>query len=258
MNIHFHKYQGTGNDFVIIDDRTNNFPKDNSKLVAKLCDRRFGIGADGLMLLRNQEGFDFKMVYFNSDGKEGSMCGNGGRALVQFAHDLGIITEKCIFIAVDGPHTATVSEGLIHLRMIDVADLEVTEEDYFMNTGSPHHVEFIKDLMEFDVFNNGQNIRNSIRYKPEGTNVNFVEKLGKRKIKVRTFERGVEDETLSCGTGVTAAAISSFLEHEMDSPIEIEVLGGNLSVSFDIIDDIFTNIHLIGPALKVFEGDIKI
>lgn len=258
MNIHFHKYQGTGNDFVIIDDRTNEFPKDNAELVAKLCDRRFGIGADGLMLLRNQEGFDFEMVYFNSDGNEGSMCGNGGRALVQFAHDLEIISEKCTFIAVDGPHTATVSEGLIHLRMIDVEDLEVTEEDYFMNTGSPHHVEFVKNIMDFDVFNNGQSIRHSLRYQPAGTNVNFVEKLGKRKIKVRTFERGVEDETLSCGTGVTASAISSFLEHEMDSPIEIEVLGGYLSVSFDIIDDIFTNIYLIGPAIKVFEGDIKI
>jgi diaminopimelate epimerase len=258
MKLKFYKYQGTGNDFVILDDRDSSFPKENDELVSKLCDRKFGIGADGLMLLRSQEGFDFEMVYFNADGKEGSMCGNGGRALVQFAFDLGVISDECRFIATDGEHLAKISDGLVHLKMVDVEDIEITDEDYFMNTGSPHHVEFVKELAEFPVFENGKKIRTSKRYEPAGTNVNFVEVKGKRHIAVRTFERGVEDETLSCGTGVTACAIASFLEFEMKSPIEIEVLGGKLSVSFEIKNDIFTNVNLIGPAQKVFEGEIEI
>jgi diaminopimelate epimerase len=258
MKQKFYKYQGTGNDFVIIDDRAAAFPKENTELVANLCNRKFGIGADGLMLLRTHEGFDFEMVYFNSDGKEGSMCGNGGRALVQFAYDLGIIKGECKFIASDGEHLAKISEGLVHLKMIDVEDIEITGDDYFMNTGSPHHIEFVDELKNYPVFEKGKEIRESIRYIPNGTNVNFVELLGKKKIAVRTFERGVEDETLSCGTGVTACAIATFLEKEMDSPIQIEVLGGKLSVSFEIKQDIFTNIYLIGPAEKVFEGEVEI
>lgn len=257
MKLHFYKYQGTGNDFVIIDDRKSTFPKEDKKLVAKLCDRRFGIGADGLMLLCDHKDYDFEMVYFNADGAESSMCGNGGRALVKFAHDLGMIGEECLFIATDGEHKAKVDGDLVHLNMIDVEDIEVTLDDYFMDTGSPHYVEFTdQDMNDFPVVASGKEVRHSSRFSPAGTNVNFVQKLAKDQIFVRTFERGVEDETLSCGTGVVACAISSFLEKEMDSPIKIKALGGELSVSFDATEEGFTNIYLIGPAGKVFEGDI--
>ena len=259
MKLSFYKYQGTGNDFVIIDDRESLFPRENHDLVARLCDRKFGVGADGLMLLRDHKDYDFEMVYFNADGKEGSMCGNGGRALVKFAFDLGVIKEECLFIATDGEHAAKVDGDLVHLKMADVEDIEVTVEDYYMDTGSPHYVEFVSgDLNEFPVNEAGKKIRESSRFAPEGTNVNFVQKISKKEIFVRTYERGVEDETLSCGTGVTACAISSFLEKEMDSPIKIKTLGGNLSVSFDATEEGFVNIYLIGPAEKVFEGEINL
>jgi diaminopimelate epimerase len=256
MNITFYKYQGTGNDFIIIDDRDSSFPRKNHDLVAQLCDRKFGIGADGLMLLKNSDSHNFEMVYFNADGHEGSMCGNGGRSIVQFAFDQNIIGVTTTFMAVDGEHDATVSD-VVSLGMGDVENITTQENALYMDTGSPHHVEFVENIVDFDIVGNGARIRNSDLYAPNGTNVNFVEKIGDNAIFVRTFERGVEDETLSCGTGVTACAISSVI-NGMTSPIQVKTLGGNLSVSFDKIGDTYSNIHLIGPAQFVFKGEIDV
>jgi len=254
MKITFYKYQGTGNDFIIIDDRGSSFPRANNELVAQLCDRKFGIGADGLMLLKNSDSHDFEMVYFNANGHEGTMCGNGGRSLVQFAYDQKIIGDQTNFIAVDGEHDATITD-VVSLGMGDVKEIIENSNGFFMDTGSPHHVEFVTGLNNFDVLGQGSDVRHSERYAPSGTNVNFVEKTGENAIFVRTFERGVEDETLSCGTGVTACAISSVIRG-MTSPIDVKVLGGQLSVSFDVENGTYTNIHLIGPAKFVFKGEI--
>lgn len=259
MHQEFYKYQGTGNDFVIIDDRDNLFDRTNYELVKKLCDRRFGIGADGLMLLGSKNGYDFEMVYFNADGHEGSMCGNGGRALVQFAQDLGVIKDKCTFIASDGEHQAFFEDGLVNLHMTDVHEIEEQPNNYFMDTGSPHYVGFENEsLNSFDIIGKGKEVRHSDRFAPAGTNVNFVEVLGLNEIRVRTFERGVEDETLSCGTGVTACAIASHLRVGMKSPVKINVEGGELSVSFSETNSGFKDIYLIGPAKRVFKGTVDV
>ncbi len=208
MKIAFVKYQGTGNDFVMIDDREKTFPQ-AQKIIAKLCDRRFGIGADGLILLQNAEGFDFKMVYFNADGNPSTMCGNGGRCLVHFATSLGIIQHTAQFLAVDGPHEATISDNRVSLKMADVSKITFDGDDAVLDTGSPHYVRFVEDAMEVDVFTEGRKIRHGKAYDEEGINVNFVS-LSRNGIAVTTFERGVENETLSCGTGVTAAALAYF------------------------------------------------
>lgn len=258
MKVHFYKYQGTGNDFVIIDNRDGHFDATNEALVNKLCDRKFGIGADGLMLLENADGYDFKMVYFNADGKEGSMCGNGGRALVKFAHDLGVIKENAHFIAVDGEHDATVEDGRVSLQMMNVDHVETGEGFYYLDTGSPHYVSFVDNVSGMDVYAEGKKIRYNDRFKAVGTNVNFVEKIDDQNVKVRTYERGVEDETLSCGTGVTAAALTCSL-NGMASPVGIKTLGGELEISFEkIAENAFKNVFLIGPAEKVFEGTIEV
>ena len=253
----FYKYQGTGNDFVIIDDRNQAFNLD-TPAIAQLCHRRFGIGADGLMLLQNAEGYDFRMVYFNSDGTEGTMCGNGGRCLVRFAADLGIVQEKAHFIAVDGPHLAYITPSTISLQMQDVANIAQHDDDYFTNTGSPHVVRYVQQVQFTDVKNIGAAIRYSESYQGQnGTNVNFVEKLDPQTLFVRTYERGVEDETYSCGTGVTAAALVSNTTKGMPSPIQIKTLGGELAVQFEgNSTDGYTQIFLIGPAKHVFTGEI--
>jgi diaminopimelate epimerase len=253
----FYKYQGTGNDFIVIDDRNEQFNL-TQEAIAHLCQRRFGIGADGLMLLQNAEGYDFKMVYYNSDGTIGTMCGNGGRCLVRFAADLNIIKEKANFIAVDGPHQALVSVDKISLQMMDVYAIDQHGDDFFTNTGSPHFVRFVKQVQFYDVKNTGAAIRYSEAYQSiQGTNANFVEKLGGQSIFVRTYERGVEDETYSCGTGVTAAALISHVYQGIQSPVQIKTLGGELSVSFQGNSlDGFKEIYLIGPAIRVFAGEI--
>lgn len=239
----------------MIDDRTAQFPI-NQTLIAGLCHRRFGIGADGLILLQNTDGYDFKMVYFNADGRAGSMCGNGGRCAVRFAQDLGIFEDSTTFLAVDGPHKAVACEGEIFLKMSDVSDIQRFENHDFINTGSPHHVAFVADLDATDVFDEGQQIRYSSVYEAqEGTNVNFVQVLDEQSIYVRTYERGVEDETYSCGTGVTACALSAHLRFGTTDPINVLTKGGSLRVSFvKQSDTTFDNIYLIGPALRVFEG----
>lgn len=279
MTIPFYKYQGTGNDFVMIDQREKQYlQKSENEVIRQLCDRRFGIGGDGLMFLQQKDGYDFEMVYFNADGTEGSMCGNGGRCLTAFAHFLGVFKEKCTFIAVDGEHEAVVksrykNQGLgksvwVELKMIDVAQKSIEQgNDYFLlNTGSPHYVVFTEDLTDIDVYENGRAIRYSERFAKEGVNVNFVEimkgKGSKKGIEVATYERGVEDETFSCGTGVTAAAISYYLKNGIkQNQVPIKTKGGQLEVKFNPssgTERVFENVWLCGPATQVFKGSIKI
>lgn len=258
MTFTFYKYQGTGNDFILIDNRNKNF-KNDTKLVQKLCDRRFGIGADGLILLENSSDpeDDFKMVYFNADGNESTMCGNGGRCLVRFAEFLGIIKNKATFIAIDGKHEASVQSDSISLQMQNVAEIKQVDEAYFLDTGSPHHIVFVADLENMDVKKEGAEIRNNAHYKKEGVNVNFVEPA-KGVLHVRTFERGVEGETLSCGTGVTAVAIASHYSNRVQTEnVAVKTPGGNLSIQFTENNGSYTNIWLSGPAQQVFEGKIS-
>ena len=259
MKILFYKYQGTGNDFVMIDNRQDTFPKNDTKLIAHLCDRRFGIGADGLILLENHAELDFKMVYYNSDGNESSMCGNGGRCLVAFAKQMNVISDEATFEAVDGLHFATIDkDGIVSLQMTDVDDIKVENNYTFLNTGSPHHVTLVDDLQNFEVKSEGSKIRYSDLYGNAGSNVNFVKQLENNIFSVRTYERGVEDETLSCGTGVTAVAIAMYKTGKSSSKeINLNVEGGKLKVKFDVENNKFTNVFLIGPATFVFEGTIN-
>lgn len=259
MKLHFYKYQGTGNDFVMIDNRSMEFPKENTALVAQLCDRRFGIGGDGLILLEPSQTTDFKMVYFNSDGNESSMCGNGGRCIVAFAKQLGVIDNKTTFDAVDGLHEATIENGIVSLRMIDIEAVQCFENHNFVDTGSPHHVEFRENVDVIDVRTEGAKIRNGAPYFEAGSNVNFATQKNADSFKVRTFERGVEDETLACGTGVTAVALAAF-ENKLTSSnsVNLEVLGGDLEVSFKEDGGKYTDVYLTGPAKFVFEGNIEI
>ena len=254
----FNKYQGTGNDFVIIDNRKGLINPDDSVLIHKLCDRRFGIGADGLILISASTEYDFEMKYFNSDGLEGSMCGNGGRCSSDFAIKEGIAGTTLTFKAIDGPHKAISENGIMKLQMNDINEFRIIKGNHFINTGSPHCVIFNKNIDILDVNKEGKTIRMSDDYAPDGTNVNFVEITGEG-IYVRTFERGVEEETLSCGTGVTASAIASVLAGQIDTvPVKVRTKGGNLSVSFRIEDKSIRDIWLSGPATFVFEGIVEV
>ncbi len=259
MQLTCYKYQGTGNDFILIDNRGMLITLTTDQ-IKFLCDRRFGIGADGLMLLEIEPGVDFEMVYFNSDGKESSMCGNGGRCITAFAQQLGLITNEAKFLAIDGIHEVKIDNELISLKMNDVRTIEVGTDYFYLNTGSPHYVKFVTDIDNFDVFTEGKKIRNNERFIYEGTNVNFIEKTETDLI-VRTYERGVEGETLSCGTGVTAAALVAALTNKSTSKnnCTIKTLGGALNVKFDkVLDNNFYNIWLQGPATFVFKTVIDI
>ena len=259
MQLEFYKYQGTGNDFVMIDNRSDFFPKDNVKLIEHLCDRRFGIGADGLILLENDSETDFRMVYYNSDGNQSSMCGNGGRCLVAFAKKLQIIQNRTTFIATDGLHHASIDEnGIVALQMKDVQDIKITPDYLFLNTGSPHHVQLVEDLEQYNVKEMGSKIRCGDLYGDSGSNVNFVKQISENTFAIRTYERGVEDETLSCGTGATAVAIAMKAVNKTKSnAILIKVEGGQVEVSFDEKDGRYTNVFLKGPAAFVFKGAIS-
>lgn len=261
MQLHFSKYQGTGNDFILIDNRKQVIDPKNFELFEKLCDRRFGIGADGLMLLENDPKYDFRMRYYNSDGKEGSMCGNGGRCIVAFAYHLGIIKSSTKFIAVDGEHNATIFNSNNHLKvsinMIPVTDIEIGENYFYLNTGSPHYVQFIDSHDQFDTYQRGKEIRYNNRFAKEGTNVNFVSSHN-NSIQVSTYERGVENETYSCGTGVVAASISNYFKTKK-TEINIITKGGDLHVRFaPTLHESFDDIWLTGPATLVFNGDLNI
>ncbi len=261
MQVPFYKYQGTGNDFILLDDRETNVEL-TPELIRTLCDRRFGIGADGLMrfVSASEEGLDFSMRYFNSDGNPGSMCGNGGRCIVRHASLTGALkNSEATFRASDGIHMASVRpDGKVVLAMKDVASIEAVTMGHFLDTGSPHLVVQVQGVESFDVLLSGRKLRNTWRDQPAGTNVNFIEQKGDR-ISVRTYERGVEDETLSCGTGVTAAALVAFrLGWVSESRVLLETRGGELQVKFHPDTEGFRNIQLIGPAERVFQGTIQL
>ena len=258
MLLNFYKYQGTGNDFVIIDNREDVFPKDNVELVSFLCDRRFGIGADGLILLENDKTSDFKMVYYNSDGRQSSMCGNGGRCIVAFANHLGLVDKNTSFIAVDGLHKATIDNGIVSLEMQDVKEIKEKSNSLFLNTGSPHHVQLVDGLKDFNVRKEGEKLRYGL-YGEQGSNINFVGLAGEDTFNVRTYERGVEDETLSCGTGVTAVALAMHHSGKTNSnKVKIVTPGGNLEVKFNSGENGYNQIWLTGPAQLVYKGGINV
>lgn len=257
MKLQFYKYQGTGNDFVMIDNRQELITKNDTKKIQRICDRKFGIGADGCILLEDSDKYDFKMVYFNADGNESTMCGNGGRCIVAFANHLGIVENKTTFEAIDGLHYAVVNENEVDLQMQNVTEVQVHNDYCFLDTGSPHHVQFEDAIAEFDIKTMGAAIRYNV-YGKAGSNVNFVKKLSENEFRVRTYERGVEDETLSCGTGVTAVAIAMY--HTQQTPhkeINLLVEGGELQVRFDYTNGVYTNVFLKGKAEQVFKGEIE-
>jgi len=257
----FHKYHGAGNDFILLDDREGDLhARFDEKTIASWCNRHFGIGADGLMLLRAHADYDFEMVYYNSDGAATSLCGNGGRCIVQFAHDLGILRDEFTFLAIDGPHRAKVlPDGNVSLEMNDVDTITHPDSEAFvLDTGSPHYVSFVPDTDEVDVVTKGRSIRQSPPYEQEGINVNFVSG-DMDGLQIATYERGVEDETLACGTGVTAAAIAAV--HRFNPPagdfrISVRAKGGMLAVSGTHKSGAFSNLWLEGPAVRVFGGEM--
>ena len=257
MELEFYKYQGTGNDFVILDNRDSKYSFITADEIRRLCDRRFGVGADGAMLLNEKKGYDFEMKYYNADGKEGSMCGNGGRCMVKFVSHSGLHRDMYKFLAFDGVHEAEIdTNGIVSLKMNNVKGVRKVHGDYVLNTGSPHYIKMVTDVMNLDVYKKGHEIRYSKEFEKEGINVNFVEQTDEvDKIIVRTYERGVENETWSCGSGVTAAALVCYHNENGFNEVEIKTLGGQLSVKYDRLDDErYENIWLCGPADKVFEG----
>ncbi len=265
MIVDFYKYHGTGNDFIILDNRLDNYSDLTTEQIAFLCDRHFGIGADGFIMLQEDVELDFKMRYFNSDGKEASMCGNGGRCIVSFANKLGLVNESVKFRASDGIHKAFIfNNKSIRLQMQDVEEITDIFDSVYLNTGSPHYVSFTNKLDETDVYNQGRMIRYDSEHFPEGTNVNFVELLNRESIRVRTYERGVENETLSCGTGVIASSLAAYSKFKvLNNEVNVETRGGRLKVKFNpvIYDDnniSFNGILLTGPTKLVFKGQIEI
>ena len=254
MIIEFYKYQGTGNDFIMIDDREKVFDLTDNDLIAAICERRMGIGADGLILLREHETLDFEMIYFNADGKQSSMCGNGGRCIIAFAQMLEMTESETTFMAIDGEHKGRLMEDGIYLQMQDVKEIEDVGDALVLNTGSPHYIEMVDELDYIDVEKEGRKIRNSAPFKKNGINVNFV--LDASELQVRTYERGVEAETLSCGTGVVATAIAmhyaSCIEETL---VSVKTKGGELTVSFEEFNGGYRNIWLSGEASMVFAGE---
>lgn len=260
MQLHFFKYQGAGNDFILLDNREGSYGYLDQARIQWLCDRRFGIGADGLMLLNPDSELDFHMLYYNSDGREGSMCGNGGRCISAFAHRLGCMDTRGRFLASDGIHEAVLSApDWVELQMRDVSGLSRDGEAYVLDTGSPHYVRFVQNLEQVEVYREGKRIRYSEPYAKDGINVNFVERA-EPGLRIRTYERGVEEETFACGTGVTAAAIASVDDLGPGSyHIPVTARGGNLEVHFQKMDrSRLSDIWLCGPATYVFEGTLEL
>ena len=254
MIIEFYKYQGTGNDFIMIDDREKEFDLTDNDLIAALCERRMGIGADGLILLREHDTLDFEMIYFNADGKQSSMCGNGGRCIIAFAQMLEMTEDETTFMAIDGEHKGRLMDDGIYLQMQDVKKIEGVGDGLVLNTGSPHYIEMVDELDYIDVDKQGRKIRNSAPFKKDGINVNFV--LDASELQVRTYERGVEAETLSCGTGVVATAIAMHYANCIEETlVNVKTKGGELTVSFEEFNGGYRNIWLSGEASMVFAGE---
>lgn len=260
MRVQFEKYEGVGNDFIIVDNRDAVFDP-TPEAVSSLCNRRFGIGADGMMLLERDPEYDFRMRYFNSDGPEATMCGNGGRCIALFALRAGVAGTVMTFSAVDGVHRGEVlscsgARGVVALSMSDSSHIEEFAGGYFIDTGSPHYVVFVEDADAVDVFAEGRRMRRMDEFiRRGGANINFVQVLPGGALKIRTYERGVEDETLACGTGaVAAAAIASHVRFPGRDTFELKAAGGRLGVSFRPDGGIFRNVVLTGPARCVFTG----
>jgi diaminopimelate epimerase len=251
---HFLKYHGAGNDFVMADNRNGDWSALSLEQRALICHRRFGVGADGLILLENDFEFDFRMVYYNSDGRQSSMCGNGGRCIAAFANKLGIINDKTTFVAIDGVHEAVMEGDVVRLKMMDVPNPSPYFRGYFINTGSPHYVEMVEDVEAVSLIARAREIRYNSDFAFEGVNVNFFEITPSGLLKVRTYERGVEDETFACGTGVTAVAIAASSLIAGTTKFDLQAKGGLLRVSFDQHSLGYHNIWLYGGAQFVFEG----
>lgn len=258
MQLKFSKYHGTGNDFILVYDHNDSFSLSQSS-VKKICDRRYGVGADGLIIITKTLEADFKMIYYNADGYEGSMCGNGARCAVSFAKNVELIQNQCKFLAYDGMHKGLILEnGLVSIEMVDVSLIELRNNIWKIDTGSPHLICFRDTVSEIDVKHEGASIRNSSNYIEDGINVNFVQ-FSKNEIFVRTYERGVEDETLSCGTGAIASAIATYESGLSNSNrVNVNVLGGQLEVLFTKVGSKYSNIHLIGPTKFVFKGEVYV
>jgi len=261
MRIVFEKYHGTGNDFIMLDIR-NHAIQESPDIIAQMCDRHFGIGADGLIMLNNAAKSDFSMRYFNADGHESSMCGNGGRCITAFAKRLGMINNECIFDAIDGTHRAIIlsQAGNVYEVSLQMADVEVSsweEGGLFLDTGSPHFIQLREGIEKIDVDLEGRKLRNDPMFSPGGANVNFIEEKDGI-LHIRTYERGVEAETLSCGTGVTAAALAWAIRHQLEGPVKLQSPGGQLKVHFNKTDGHFSDIFLEGPATYVYSGEIEI
>ena len=258
MQLNFSKYHGTGNDFIMVYNHNNSYCLSQSD-VKKMCNRRYGVGADGLIIIEKTLGADFKMIYYNADGFVGSMCGNGARCAVSFANELGLIQNQCEFSAYDGLHKGLILEnGLVSIEMVDVSLIEVQNNIWKIDTGSPHLIFFRDTVTEIDVKHEGASIRNSSDYIEDGINVNFVQ-LTKNELFIRTYERGVEDETLSCGTGAIASVIAAYESGLLNSNrIKVNVLGGQLEVSFYKVGSKYSNIHLIGPTKFLFNGEVDV
>lgn len=261
MIIQFHKYEGTGNDFIMIDNRNANF-KNDASTISRLCDRKFGIGADGLILLNPSGDLDFAMAYFNADGQQAEMCANGGRCIIAFAHSLGIIDKKGTFSAPDGLHSGLIEHQSDHrfyisLEMSDVSVIQRNTDHFLINTGVPHYIKFVSNIENTHVLEEGRKIRNSEAFKATGINVDFCQ-ISHDQLLVRTYERGVEDETLSCGTGVTAASIAAYISDKISSPVMVKTPGGELKVSFEPDGKAFKNVFLSGAVSKVFQGEFAL
>ncbi len=257
MKVIFSKYQGAGNDFVMLNNMLGHYDSLSIDQVQFICDRKLGVGGDGLIKINKKEGFDFEVDYYNADGSQ-SFCGNGARCSVAFAKSIGIIKNETNFYAIDGGHKAFVIDDDVKLEMLDVASYEMTGDDYIIDTGSPHYVKFLDTIEEVDVIEFGKSVRYSDRFKEEGINVNIMKKVSSQQVNVATYERGVEDETLSCGTGVTACALAYMADQElMDAKVEINTKGGRLAVEAKRIGEGFNSIWLTGPATFVFDGSIN-
>lgn len=260
MKLSFSKYQGTGNDFIMLDNLDGKYNLLSLNQIQFLCDRKFGIGADGLIKINKSNDLAFEVDYYNSDGSK-SFCGNGARCSVAFAHKIGINSNHVVFTAIDGIHEAQKKGNLVSLKMNNVHEIKELGSDFELNTGSPHYIKFVENTLALNVFEEGRKIRYSPNYQENGINVNFVEELRLNELEVSTYERGVEDETLSCGTGVTAAALAyaQFKEIFGKQEIQIHTKGGKLKVMYDRkADDDYVDVFLIGPAVHVFDGEIEI